>query len=192
MNIKLLIFYLIFSHNFSRFSSFYHFIRFGNKEGDGADVPMDETRKNRSLEDCILQNVNECKNPVWQLVPYLCGQDPFCRNRTDQVSRILCYRRLERAWFAIHFDSLLIRNRFNRIIRKSESWFAYLCLWFFLFWFVGESCFVANQNQIEWKWIKINYKSKWMKIRTKLNKSMICDWIRESNESIRSEYCYKK
>ena len=69
----------------ARFTSFYHFIRFGNKEGDGADVPMDEKKKNRSLEDCIIQNVHECKNPVWQIVPYLCGQDPMCRERTEQA-----------------------------------------------------------------------------------------------------------
>ena len=53
------------------------------KEGDGADVPMDDKKKNRSLEDCIIQNVHECKNPVWQIVPYLCGQDPMCRERTE-------------------------------------------------------------------------------------------------------------
>ena len=44
---------------------------------------MDDKKKNRSLEDCIIQNVHECKNPVWQIVPYLCGQDPMCRERTE-------------------------------------------------------------------------------------------------------------
>ena len=69
----------------ARFSSFYHFIRFGNKEGDGADVPMDEKKKLRTLEDCIKLNVPECKRPVWQIVPYLCGQNPMCRNRTAEA-----------------------------------------------------------------------------------------------------------
>ena len=53
--------------------------------GDGADVPMDDKKKNRSIEDCIIENVHECKNPVWQIVPYLCGQAPYCRNRTEQA-----------------------------------------------------------------------------------------------------------
>ena len=48
-------------------------------------MPMDDKKKNRSLEDCIIQNVHECKNPVWQIVPYLCGQDPMCRERTEQA-----------------------------------------------------------------------------------------------------------
>ena len=58
------------------------------KEGDGADVPMDDKKKNRSLEDCIIQNVHECKNPVWQIVPYLCGQDPMCRERTEVLGTL--------------------------------------------------------------------------------------------------------
>ena len=37
------------------------------------------------ISECIKENVNECRKPVWQLVPYLCGQEPFCRNRTDQA-----------------------------------------------------------------------------------------------------------
>ena len=53
--------------------------------GDGADVPMDDKKKNRSIEDCIIENVHECKNPVWQIVPYLCGQAAYCRNRTEQA-----------------------------------------------------------------------------------------------------------
>ena len=46
---------------------------------------MDDKKKNRSIEDCIIENVHECKNPVWQIVPYLCGQAPYCRNRTEQA-----------------------------------------------------------------------------------------------------------
>jgi len=84
----------------ARFSSFYHFIRFGNKEGDGADVPMDEKKKNRSIEDCIIENVHECKNPVWQIVPYLCGQAAYCRNRTEQaVSQ--AKKNVETKYFAV-------------------------------------------------------------------------------------------
>ena len=50
---------------------------------------MDDKKKNRSLEDCIIQNVHECKNPVWQIVPYLCGQDPMCRERTEVMGILL-------------------------------------------------------------------------------------------------------
>ena len=46
---------------------------------------MDDKKKNRSIEDCIIENVHECKNPVWQIVPYLCGQAAYCRNRTEQA-----------------------------------------------------------------------------------------------------------
>lgn len=84
----------------ARFTSFYHFIRFGNKEGDGADVPMDEKKKNRSLEDCIIENVNECKNPVWQIVPYLCGQSPMCRERTEAAVE-LAKQNLLKKYFAV-------------------------------------------------------------------------------------------
>lgn len=84
----------------SRFSSFYHFIRFGNKEGDGADVPMDDTKKFRTLESCILENVMECRRPVWQLVPYLCGQEPFCRNRTSEAVQ-KAKQNVEQKYFAV-------------------------------------------------------------------------------------------
>lgn len=84
----------------SRFSSFYHFIRFGNKEGDGADVPMDDQKKFRLLEDCIRENVMECQRPVWQLVPYLCGQSPFCRNRTSQAVQ-KAKENVEQKYFAV-------------------------------------------------------------------------------------------
>lgn len=84
----------------ARFTSFYHFIRFGNKEGDGADVPMDDKKKSRSLEDCIIENVHECKNPVWQIVPYLCGQAPMCRERTEAAVE-LAKQNLLKKYFAV-------------------------------------------------------------------------------------------
>ena len=69
-----------------RFVSFYHFIRFGNEEGDGADVPMSEEKRTTTINDCILDKKNnECQRPIWQLVPYLCGQDPVCRTRSIEA-----------------------------------------------------------------------------------------------------------
>ena len=62
--------------------------------------------------------------------------------------RTHCVSGLGPAWFAIHFDSLLIRNRINQtMIRKwvnhDSTTFDFDSIWF---WFVGESWF-ANQNQ---------------------------------------------
>ena len=53
-----------------RFESFYYFIRFGNKEGDGADVAMSDARKYMTIDECVRAHDRECLEPKWQLVPY--------------------------------------------------------------------------------------------------------------------------
>lgn len=65
-----------------RFESFYYFIRFGNKEGDGADVAMSNARLHMSIDECVQARDRECTEPKWQLVPYFCGHDVRCRNRS--------------------------------------------------------------------------------------------------------------
>jgi len=66
-----------------RFESFYYFIRFGNKEGDGADVAMSDARKYMTIDECVRAHDRECLEPKWQLVPYFCGHDPRCRQRSS-------------------------------------------------------------------------------------------------------------
>lgn len=36
-----------------KFRSFYYFIRNGNKEGDGGDVPMSEGKRLMSIDECV-------------------------------------------------------------------------------------------------------------------------------------------
>ena len=36
-----------------KFRSFYYFIRNGNKEGDGGDVPMSESKRLMSIDECV-------------------------------------------------------------------------------------------------------------------------------------------
>ena len=66
-----------------RFESFYYFIRFGNEEGDGADVAMSEEKLKMTIDECVKKRSRECTEPKWQLVPYFCGHDPRCRSRTQ-------------------------------------------------------------------------------------------------------------
>lgn len=66
-----------------KFRSFYYFIRNGNKEGDGGDVPMSEIKRLTSIDECVKMQDKECTQPKWQLVPYFCGQDPRCRQRNS-------------------------------------------------------------------------------------------------------------
>jgi hypothetical protein len=41
-----------------KFRSFYYFIRNGNKEGDGGDVPMSEIKRLTSIDECVKMQVN--------------------------------------------------------------------------------------------------------------------------------------
>lgn len=66
-----------------KFRSFYYFIRNGNLEGDGGDVPMSESKRLMNINDCVSRREKECTEPKWQMVPYFCGQDPRCRQRNS-------------------------------------------------------------------------------------------------------------
>ncbi|CAK8682999.1 unnamed protein product [Clavelina lepadiformis] len=64
-----------------RFSSSYHYKRYGD-----ARTPVERRRhwaegeKERSINDCILQNVTECSTGrLWYIVPYFCGQESICQ-----------------------------------------------------------------------------------------------------------------
>jgi len=66
-----------------KFRSFYYFIRNGNLEGDGKDVVMSPAKKARTIDECVAMKDKECTHPKWQLVPYFCGQDERCRQKTS-------------------------------------------------------------------------------------------------------------
>ena len=67
----------------ARFESFYYFSRFGNNKGGGGQAHLSEELKNESVDDCVRKKRKECLMPYWQIVPYFCGQDLRCAQRTQ-------------------------------------------------------------------------------------------------------------
>lgn len=65
----------------ARFESFYYFSRFGNNLGGGGRAKLNEERKAETVDECVAKKRQECVKPWWQIVPYLCGQDPRCQER---------------------------------------------------------------------------------------------------------------
>jgi len=64
-----------------RFSSNYHFKRYGDmlKKGPRSNE-INEENLNLDINDCILKNYSECMpGKLWYIVPYFCGQESFCR-----------------------------------------------------------------------------------------------------------------
>lgn len=67
----------------SRFESFYYFSRFGNNKGGGGQAALTDELKNESVDECVHNRRKECVMPYWQVVPYFCGQDTRCAQRTQ-------------------------------------------------------------------------------------------------------------
>ena len=65
----------------ARFESFYYFSRFGNVKGGGGKAKLPEVQKQETVDQCVLRRRKECTEPVWQVIPYLCGSDPVCSRR---------------------------------------------------------------------------------------------------------------
>lgn len=65
----------------ARFESFYYFSRFGNNLGGGGKAKLSADRKGETVDECVAKRRQECLKPWWQIVPYLCGQDPKCQER---------------------------------------------------------------------------------------------------------------
>jgi len=63
-----------------RFSSNYHFKRFGDQiESRGRQV-LQENQLLMDVNECILNNHTECMPArLWYIIPYFCGQAAFCR-----------------------------------------------------------------------------------------------------------------
>ena len=80
----------------ARFEAFYYFSRHGNELGGGGKAKLSEERKLESVDDCVAKKRPECKNPWWQVVPYICGHHPKCNTRSQEavdiakVSLIYC------------------------------------------------------------------------------------------------------
>ena len=66
----------------SRFESFYYFSRYGNKKGGGGNAKLTEEQRAETVDECVKNRRRECTQPVWQVVPYLCGQAKECMGRT--------------------------------------------------------------------------------------------------------------
>ena len=65
----------------ARFESFYYFSRFGNVKGGGGNAKLPEIQKLETVDQCVQRRRRECEEPVWQVIPYLCGMDPICSKR---------------------------------------------------------------------------------------------------------------
>ena len=71
-----------------RFESFYYFSRFGNVKGGGGKAKLSEIQKLETVDQCVERRRKECIQPVWQVVPYLCGSAPVCQERSrDALER---------------------------------------------------------------------------------------------------------
>ena len=68
----------------ARFESFYYFSRFGNNLGGGGHAKLDEAQKQETIDECVQKKRFCCKSPWWQVVPYLCGQDPRCSEKSEE------------------------------------------------------------------------------------------------------------
>ena len=69
----------------ARFESFYYFSRFGNNLGGGGHAKLTEERRMESIDECVSKRRPECKNPWWQIVPYICGHHPACSKRSQEA-----------------------------------------------------------------------------------------------------------
>jgi len=65
----------------ARFESFYYFSRFGNVKGGGGKANLPEVQRLESVDQCVERRRKECTQPVWQVIPYLCGMDHICQER---------------------------------------------------------------------------------------------------------------
>lgn len=72
----------------ARFESFYYFSRFGNKKGGGGNARMSEEVRSETVDECVAKRRKECTQPVWQVVPYLCGMARECMTRSREAVQI--------------------------------------------------------------------------------------------------------
>ena len=50
-------------------------------KGGGGKAKLPEVQKLETVDDCVKRRRKECTEPVWQVVPYLCGMDKICQER---------------------------------------------------------------------------------------------------------------
>lgn len=67
----------------ARFESFYYFSRYGNNKGGGGGAHQHDDLKDESVDECVANRRKECLMPYWQIVPYFCGQDKRCYERSQ-------------------------------------------------------------------------------------------------------------
>ena len=72
----------------ARFESFYYFSRHGNELGGGGMAKLSDERKHETVDECVAKRRPECRNPWWQVVPYICGHHPACAKRSPEAVRI--------------------------------------------------------------------------------------------------------
>ena len=77
----------------ARFESFYYFSRFGNNLGGGGHAKLTDERRAESIDECVSKRRPECKNPWWQIVPYICGHHPACSKRSQEAVDIAKVRK---------------------------------------------------------------------------------------------------
>ena len=78
----------------SRFESFYYFSRFGNVKGGGGKARLSEEQRLETVDECVANRRRECLQPVWQVVPYICGMRKECLQRHSEAVRIAKVRSL--------------------------------------------------------------------------------------------------
>ena len=86
-----------------RFASFYYFSRYGNaRSGEKQSPPGHMAMEvwNESLDDCVKKHRQECTHPLWHTVPYLCGNNPICNEKSSDAIQET-KRNIERNYFTI-------------------------------------------------------------------------------------------
>ena len=114
----------------SRFESFYYFSRYGNNKGGGGQAHQYDELKDETVDTCVEKRRKECLMPYWQIVPYFCGQDKRCSERTqwatDEAKRniekyYLFVGTLEDLNSSLKLLSVLLPQYFNGALETSTE-----------------------------------------------------------------------
>ena len=69
----------------SWFTSRYYFKRFGWSNNNNQRSEMSETDRTRSIDECILNEFDECTAMAYQsYLAYFCGCDDICKSMQDK------------------------------------------------------------------------------------------------------------